>query len=162
MGRRGPPKKPTALKIAQGQRKRDLPKDELSVPHEDNPEMKFELSDRGQMLFEDVCKRLNQSGMITILDVQTITRYCDVFDKWLHYRDMVTKSPMVKVKTPMGERIEQNPALNAYMNLARELLKLEQQFGMTPSARASIGAVKKPADEKSPEEKLNSALYGDE
>ncbi len=162
MGRRGPPKKPSALKVAQGQRARDIPKNEISAPVENAPEVKFELTERGQMLFDDVCKRLNLVGMITILDVQTITRYCDNFDKWLTYRDMLTKAPMVKVKTPMGERIEPSPALMPYMNLGRELLKLEQQFGMTPSARASIGSVKKPTDEKSPEEKLNSALYGDD
>ena len=158
MGLRGPPKKPTALKKAQGQRQSDMPKGELHPPVETNPLITFELSPVAEEIFKDVTKRLQTVGLLTVLDTQTILRYCELFDQFLIYRKELNEGdPIVEVITQTGISRKPNPALKPYMELSRELLAIEKQFGMTPAARASI-SFDIPDDD--PKAKTKSKLYG--
>jgi len=164
MGARGPGKKPTALKKAQGQRIRTEFQDEVMPAIIQPEERKLKLSDQAKEIFDDVSPRLIRYGLLTEIDPQAFSRYCVLFDKWILLGEILDKQGMMLeyYDENGNKQTKPNPALTSYLSIHDRLLKLEQQFGMTPSARASIGAVKKPADEKSPEEKLNSALYGDE
>ncbi len=157
MGLRGPPKKPTALKRAQGQRERQMPEGEILPPVETNPQISFDLSPRAEEIFKDVAKRLQSVGLLTVLDKQTVLRYCELFDQFLIYREQLNNgNPMEIETTQMGPKLKPNPALKPYLELARELLVLEKQFGMTPAARASLAHVM-PNDD--PKAKTKSKLY---
>ena len=159
MGRRGPAKKPTALKISQGQRKRDLPKSEIAPPEEESPQPKFELSPVGQKVFDEVSAKLHALGLLKNLDFQTFSRYCDLFDKLLIYKKEVEQEPMMMITTKSGTNYVPNPAMKTYLAISEKLLRIEKEFGMTPASRASIGAGALPAGE-SEKDKLKKKLYG--
>ena len=143
MGRRGPPKKPTALKIAQGcpGGRRKLPKNELQVDTVENVEPAFVLSENTSLYFEKITKQLQVLNILGEIDIGAISRYCDLFTKWLQLRDIISKGLIIKVETAEGTKAEANPALTPYMKISAELLKYEKEFGMTPSARANLSLI---------------------
>ncbi len=160
MGRRGPPKKPTKLKEAQKQRKRDMPKGEIFPQLARDARPKFELSARGNEIFVEVSKILGPLKLHTEADTYLLVRYCDIFDQWLRYRDELIKGPAIaEYVTQNGFSQKPNPALKPYLELHREMLSIEKQFGMTPAARASIIFQDKGKKGKG---SLQEELYGDD
>lgn len=162
MGRRGPPKKPTKLKQAQGQRKRDMPKEEVFPPDvTGTPEIYFELSAIGNRVFAELDKKLRTLGLHTEIDTFMLVRYCDLFDQWLSYRDELRKGPPIKeYLTESGFSEKPHPALRPYLSIQKEMMAIERQFGMSPAARASlVVGGKTPGQSK--EDKVKGQLYGD-
>ena len=163
MGKRGPSKKPSALKRIQNQRKNEITNDAVKPPIEESPQPGVDLSPLANQVFFEVSKKLQALGLLTQIDTQAFARYCDLFGKWLIYKKEVDDAPMVETwgtdengrAIPTGWK--PNPALTSYLSITDKLLKLEREFGMTPSARASI-----PAKTEKKEKTINDLLYGDE
>lgn len=160
MGERGPAKKPTALKAVQNQRIRSIKaRGEVAPEPVETLTPALKISDRSQKIFDEISAKLSRLGLLTEIDAQAFVRYCDLFDKWLRYRELLdTRGDMITYYDENGnEQSKVNPALAPYINLHDKLLKLEREFGMTPSARASI-----PAKTEKKEKTINDVLYGDE
>lgn len=160
MGKRGPAKKPTAIKMAQGipGGKHKLPVGEPMPEKAEHIEPPTRLSERGREVFDTLVPILQNADLLTVVDTPTIHRYCDTFEKWLIYGEEVQSLPMIF--DPISKTNKPNPAIKAYVQLGAELLKMEKEFGMTPAARASMGTVggKKVETEK---DKAKKMLYGE-
>lgn len=173
MGRRGPPKTPTVLKILNG-----IPggKHKLT-PNEPEPEVtknakpSFKLKPRAQEIWDRLVPNLEELSLLTKVDLNALSRYCEAFSRWLEAKEFLekkgetytlynelTEEEIAEGKTQADRTIKyivQFPQVNIYSSLLKDLLKYEQQFGLTPASRASISVPK-----KSPGETLRSKLYG--
>lgn len=170
MGHRGPPKKPTELRILHGTAtpsttNKNEPRPEL-VEDCTAPE---DLSPRAKIVWDSVAQRLQKLNLLTEIDVRALSRYCDLYVKWedaKHYIDEhglcvhiyyeQTPEEIARGEKPRLRYMQQFPQVAIYQQLAKELTRIEQNFGMTPSARASMNISKKNSDKGS----VKTKLYG--
>lgn len=144
MGKRGPAKKPTALRLLEGN-----PGHLPINPREPMPPRSGIVKPAwlGQVASEhwdehfDVLDRI---GVFTRVDSATFARYCDLWEKWKAARDFITdKGTCYPIKNFEGEVIglQRYPQMNDYNQLSQQITRLEQEFGMTPSSRTGIQTV---------------------
>jgi P27 family predicted phage terminase small subunit len=141
MGTRGPKPLPTALRILNGNAAhRPLPKNEPKPEKLKNTKPPFELTERGKKIWKTISKRLEVCGLLTNIDLNALMRYCDIFDKWLLAKEMYdTKGSYYEVfNGGKSCGYAKAPWAVEYRGFLRELLRLEGEFGMTPSARTRI------------------------
>jgi len=154
MGRRGPPKKPTELKILQGAPggRSKLPKGEVKPVVIKDTDPPADLSVAAKNIWTDMVPRLQRLNLFTELDVHTFRRYCELYARWIAAANRIQQSGQthvpifherseaeIRVNAPMRLRyLQELPESVEFRQLPKELLRLEQQFGMTPAARASI------------------------
>lgn len=155
MGRGGPPKKPTSLKLLQGlpggahKLNRDEPKPRKASPIE--LRCPPELSEEGKKVWKKYAPRLYRLGLLTELDLQSFRRYCDLQGAYTEARrDIAANGSYIDVfATPTKDEAKRgdplrlarrvlSPAAAALPGIRTELLRLEREFGMTPASRAGI------------------------
>jgi len=119
MGRRGPPRTPTAVLAQRGswlaKTRPNEPRPAVESP--DRPDW---LNDEAAAVWDQVVPFLLEIGVLSRVDSNALARYC--------------------VGVVRFQRLFNHPnaQVTAVSKLAAQLLRLEKQFGMTPSARQSI------------------------
>lgn len=168
MGLRGPPKKPTELKILHGTAvgsNKSEPRPDLVDDYAAPPD----LSERAKAIWDSVAERLYRLHLLTEIDVRALSRYCDLYVKWEDAKAFLDKNGLffamyydqtpdeiARGAKPRLRYMQQFPQVAIYQQLAKELTRLENNFGMTPSARASMNISKKNNDKGS----VKTKLYG--
>lgn len=156
MGRRGPPPKPTALKLAAGNPGRR----KLNVQDEPKPEPGAGappdwLGDDARAIWFQLAPPMTRSGLATTVDERTLGRYCVLLALWIRASKACQKaqSQAYPTKNRKGQITghRELPAFAELRRLGPQLLQLEREFGLTPAARTRIrlerdAAVAKGAD----------------
>lgn len=171
MGLRGPPKKPTELKVVQGNpgRVKNLGVNEPKPKKVQGARPPKWMSPAARRVWREMAPRLELLGLLTVLDVNMLARYCDVFVKWALERDFLdkhgstyqvfyepTEEDLALGVEPRLKYTAQYPAANLYHQFGKELTRLETQFGMSPASRASVKVIM-PEDKK---KEIKGKLYG--
>ena len=141
MGRRGPPKKPTALvKLAGNPGHRPLPKNEPEPPPAASLEPPAWVDGKAREIWNEAIVPLVASKLARSVDVLVLARYCVLFAEWLRARDAIKVSAVYPIKDAEGNvvRIAERPESANLRKLNRELLIIEREFGQTPAARTRI------------------------
>lgn len=142
MGKRGPPPKPTAMKILEGiPGHRPLPEGEVLPPLADAEDPPEWLKGQGLAIWHQLAKTLTNLGLLTKNDTMAFARYCDLLAKWIVAKEWIDNHGMTfPVLNKKGQIVEikKFPQVGEYRMIAAELLRYENQFGMTPSARSRI------------------------
>ena len=89
MGKRGPLKKPTKLKLLQG-----VPGGEHKLnENEAAPKLLDDtipspswLCDRGKAIWKEVAEKLSKNGLLSEIDTNMLARYCDLAVRWFDAR----------------------------------------------------------------------------
>ena len=78
--------------------------------------------------------------MLTETDGRALERYCRLWTRWLRAQEIIEREgETYEVKGRDGQvRHRLRPEARTVMSLHDSLLKIEQQFGMTPAARAGL------------------------
>lgn len=147
MGRRGPPPEPTVLKLAKGNPGgRPLNPSEV-IPPAGEPEMPSHLEERAADVWKQVVPRLAKLGLARTIDGEALGRYCSLVVMW---RDLVVfldkhgrsypirAEPKGKEKQGRVIRFAPFPEVGMLMRTSRELIAIEDRFGLSPSARSRI------------------------
>jgi P27 family predicted phage terminase small subunit len=140
MGRRGPPKKPTALvKLAGNPGHRPLPKNEPDPPPASLTPPAW-VQGEAKKIWDEAIVPLVASKLARSVDVLVLARYCVLFAEWLRARDAIQVSAVYPIKDADGNvvRIAERPESSNLRKLNRELLIIEREFGQTPAARTRI------------------------
>ena len=142
MGRRGPPPKPTALRIAEGNpAKRPLNTRE-PTPEQKRPSCPSWLDDDGKACWREIVPQLEKMGLLTRIDRQALMNYCDTFARWKRAVDFIRKhGEVIPIKTEDGKAIkylQQVPQVAIAKNLLAVLRGYQQDFGLTPAARSRL------------------------
>lgn len=99
-------------------------------------------------------------GVLAVVDENALARYCRLHTRWRQAEKQVEQDGQtIMVVSREGKKLAKNPAASLAAELAAHLLRLEQSFGLTPSARASLAgnAGKKPDADTSGHDYYGSA-----
>lgn len=139
MGKRGPKRTPTALLKLHGSplaksRERTEPK-----PSPGRPLMPRWLDRTAAAKWKRLVPDLDAAGLLDRIDQGALARYCVTWSLWRKAVKQAEGSVTVETTNSRGyTHVHINAALKAAKSLAEDLTKLEDRFGLTPSARASL------------------------
>ncbi len=146
MGERGPA--PTPTRILQmrgswrGKLRRNEPKPERKSPH-----CPAWLRKEAKRAWKEITPQLEAMGVLGRCDRSALARYCQTLAKWREAEEFLMEHGSVyPVKSADGSIVEirEYPQVGRAIRLAEQLLRLEKQFGLTPSARAGMGLSNNP------------------
>lgn len=177
MGRRGPPRKPTELKIVQGVPggEHKLNKHEPKPKKTQNAKPPRWLGKEGKKIWKIVVPKLESLKIMSEIDINALGRYCDMLPRWIEARNWLDEhgqyfpvyyplSPKqvdAELEGKTVKKIVKNmklwPQVKLYRELSTELSRLEAQFGMTPASRSAISTLVTPGDNPND---FRERLYG--
>ena len=136
-GRRGPAPRPTALKILEGNPgKRALNKQEPK-PGKADLRLPAGLGHHGRTFWREIAPALDTLGVLTAVDVPALEAAARTYERW-----RVAESKLKDVKSLAQTGKSGFSAPSAYVQIAsqaqRDLLRLLQEFGLTPASRTRI------------------------
>jgi P27 family predicted phage terminase small subunit len=127
---------PTNLKVIRGNPgQRPLNSSEPQAPPADltPPEV---LDEVGLEVWNEMAPLLSRMGVFTQADRRLLTRYCLLQEQFAHVVKHVRENGMTQLTQTGYSQLTAEGAL--FKGLPAELLRIEQQFGMTPAARSTL------------------------
>ena len=131
---------PTQLKIVRGtDEKRHI------NPDEPTPEMSdlappAELSPAALKEWERVRSLLVDAGVVSVLDTTALIAYCETYATWADAMSRLRRTGMI-LKNEKGV-LYRNPLIRVANDAQDRMVKLLAEFGMTPSSRTRVSAIK--------------------
>lgn len=157
MGRRGPAKKPEALKKRDGTFREDRAGGVAGVPGV--PQTPSWLSDNEKTLFNEVVALLNKTpSLLSQQDGNAIARYCVDWTTYQLAREQVAAEGITT--TSEKGSVYQHPAVGIQNKAHERLARFEARFGMTPSDRASLSLPSEPGEDNPFEEFMRMRSRG--
>lgn len=141
MGRRGPPPKPTALKLLAGSHRAKLNKSEPK-PEIGEPERPCYLSMRAIEYWDNLIAYLVPLGLVTKVDGDSLAMYCQALARLTDCEEIINREGMTYTQyAPDGEikMIRNRPEVNTAKELYTIVTRLGREFGLSPSSRAHLG-----------------------
>jgi P27 family predicted phage terminase small subunit len=143
----GPPPTPLHLRLLRGNPgKRPLRPEPEPAREPECPDAPSYLTGYAIDEWYSVGPELHRLGLLTVLDVSSFAGYCEAHHRWRLAREalqrMADRDPITHgllVKTAIGDA-RRNPLVRAVEAAADEMLAWASEFGLTPVARARIGA----------------------
>ena len=158
MGKRGPQKTPTKIKIARGTNRTDY-SNEPQPPRTQAVKIPKHLGKVAAAKWRQLLPLLDGIRLMTDADIEALARYCDTYEWWLATRaKLKAEGDTYPILNDGGEvkYIAQRPEVSIAHKLSTQLRQLEQDFGLNPSARASL----KVEPEKPHDEEATDILFG--
>jgi P27 family predicted phage terminase small subunit len=147
MGRRGPKPTPTKILAARGSWRAKINRHE-PIPDDISPEPPDHLSDAAKQVWFHIIPKLLRLRIVGDIDADALARYCDALVKWRRAAVFLEGHPELVYpirgpgtpENPNGRLLglAPYPQNGLYEKYARILDRLEQSFGLTPSARTRI------------------------
>ena len=155
MGKRGPKPLPAAeLKRRGSWLAKPRAESEMPAPL-GQPPMPRWIDRKAQTLYRTLTRELDRSGVLSTIDQGALGRYCELFSLWrdaaldVRQRGQIFEVPVIdRTGEIVGYNRVPNPSVKQLQNYSAELLRLENNFGLTPSARVGLALHKpeKPAN----------------
>ena len=145
MGKRGPKRKPTAILKLHGSRAVEQRKGE-PIPPSGRPRCPSFVDDYAKQAWKQLIPQLEEMGVLAKIDRTALVRYCQTWSRWRNCAEFINQNGETY---PLRDNdgnvkcLQQWPQVGIYNKLADSLLRLEVQFGLTPSARAGLTVQKK-------------------
>lgn len=153
MGTRGPQRKPDYLRVLEGNAGKVPLGRGLSVPPQREIEEPQHFDEEQLAVWKDVTRTLSLVNGLVAVDRFTLERYCSLLclyrkaEKWMKESSKGLVAYSITVKDPddpsgKKEKLKNArplPQLKIMLEISNHLLRIEQQFGFTPAARASWG-----------------------
>jgi P27 family predicted phage terminase small subunit len=92
-------------------------------------------------------KQLAAMGVLSQADRQTLERYCMLYARWREVETFLKKEGHTYAKTDKAGLVTgfgMHPEVRIAHALVDQLLRLEAQFGLTPSSRTRLVASREP------------------
>lgn len=156
MGKRGRQPLPSAeLKRRGSWRATGRAESEMPAPL-GQPPMPRWIDRKAQTLYKTLSRELDRSGVLSTIDQGALGRYCELFSLWrdaaldVRQRGQIFEVPIIdRAGEIVGYNRIPNPSVKQLQNYSAELLRLENNFGLTPSARVGM-AIHKPEKPANP------------
>lgn len=153
LGRRGPPPTPTNLLRLRGNPLATKRRDSTEPkPDPTRPRCPTWLDEEAKLAWKHVVPQLERMGVLTRIDGNALTRYCQLWARWKKAELFVQKhGDVYPLKDESGRTncLMPFPQVAIANKLAAQLTRLEQEFGMTPSARTRISVPVAPVSHNS-------------
>jgi P27 family predicted phage terminase small subunit len=146
MAKKGPRPTPTAELAARGSHRAKEPRrrNEITIPPLlDVPVAPEWLTDAAQGHFERLAPMLHATGLLSLADVDVLSMLAERLAQYTDLRDQCAEEkPTIYNEQGVGRK---NPTYSLRDEAGRDLLKLYQELGMSPTARVGLTAEKKTA-----------------
>lgn len=147
MATRGPPPKPTALKLIAGNPgNKALPKGEPK-PKVEMPSMPKHLSAEARAEWERLGPVLVRLRLLTRLDRAAFAAYCQAWARHVQAEEEIAKSSLLVVTSNGYPTV--GPWHTISKQAVEQMAKFLGEFGLTPAARTRINAPHPPGEEQS-------------
>lgn len=148
----GRPPVPTSLKVLRGNPgQRAINADEPKPPPADiSPPAR--LGGAALDKWNEIAPLLSGMGVFTQADRSVIERYCLLHEQWLHVVKHVQENGMTQLTQTGYSQLTAEGSL--FKTLPAELMRIEQQFGMTAAARSTM----KVSNAAAPEDPLEAYI----
>lgn len=141
MGRRGPPPKPTALKLLAGNPgKKPLNRREPK-PRAGTPHCPAWLSPAARKVWHRLARELRAMRVLTLVDADAFAAYCHTYARWREAEEFLDQRGLVyPLRDDKGQVkcMQQWPQVAIARNLLLVLRAYQQEFGLTPASRSRI------------------------
>jgi P27 family predicted phage terminase small subunit len=144
MGLRGPPPKPTAVRILEGNPGRlPINRNEPKPSKLTNIEPPADLPEEGKRVFSALSRELINCGLMTAVDVEAFNRYIRLLLEYRKADSEIGGKFVFPVKDAKGQfsYFVPNPWVAVRDRALDRLLRLEREFGMTPASRVRMVAL---------------------
>jgi P27 family predicted phage terminase small subunit len=142
MGKRGPAKQPTILRYIRGNPSKEGFDGREPVPPPADETPPESLDGIALQKWQETVPKLKAMGVFTEADRGTWERYCIEYEMWRMAREKVRKFGDVMTFKPKAEGevpyMQVSPFASQMMRYAASLLRIEMQFGLTPSSRSQV------------------------
>lgn len=158
MGKRGPPKIPTALSLVRGNPSRRPPPKNEPKPTVTQPDPPDYLPDEARKEWLRVCPLLADVGLMTEIDVAVLAAYCGAHADLIAAMDKQRGRSTV-LRTHNGNWI-QSPFVSMIRQARQDMVRFGAELGMSPSARAGMSIEVAPtAGKQSPEQDKTARFF---
>ena len=140
MGRRGPVATPTEILKRRGSRE-VAKRDREPKPEPGAPRCPSWLDKESKTAWKNIVSQLVALGVVTKIDGNALARYCRMFVRWKQCDAFIKKygeSYATGYRDGKPTSFQQFPEVGILNQLEAKLIKIEQEFGLTPAARARI------------------------
>lgn len=135
MGRRGPPPKPTALRILEGNpSKRPLNPNEPKPPV-GIPDCPGHLDQFAKAEWKRIAPILDRLGLLTIVDGAALAAYCQTYSRWAKAEREIKKHGIV-METENGT--VRRPEVSIAREALHQMRAFAMEFGLTPASRSRV------------------------
>jgi len=159
MGKRGPKPTPTPVLKVRGSWRADTREGEPQ-PESGRAICPVWLNDEAKKVWKTIAPVLHPLGLLTKADIRAMGRYCTMTVRWLQAEQFLAKHgdtyPVRKMVDGKLELLGMKPF--PQVKIAKELndalLRIEDRFGMTASARASLRTPQPDTEAANPNERF--------
>jgi P27 family predicted phage terminase small subunit len=145
VGRRGPPKRPTALRVLEGNpAHRPLPVNEPR-PRPLAPACPAWLSLEAKREWKKVAPELHRMGVLTVVDGSVLAGYCEALAAFQRAVEELRAKGSTTFNTPSGYK-QQRPEVGMRNSAMMLVLRFAQELGLTPAARARLEGIDRGGD----------------
>lgn len=146
MGLRGPAKKPTNLRVLEGNRGHQKLHKNEPKPTPVAPDMPDYLEPAARQVWQELAPELERLGLLTVVDGAAFADYCTCLVRLRQCeKDIAERGVLVPGKRGRGQMVK-NPSLQAAREYRAALQRWSDKFGLTPSARASLSVPSKESE----------------
>ena len=141
MGRRGPPPKPTALKVLNGNAGKHRLDNREPQPVVGTPHCPEWMSEEARRIGKRLVPQLRAMRVLTLVDADALAIYCHTYARWRDAEDFISKHGSVyPIRDDQGrvKCMQQFPQVSIARNLLLALRAFQSDFGLSPAARARI------------------------
>jgi P27 family predicted phage terminase small subunit len=149
MGKRGPRRTPTAVKVARGTHRKDRDGDPSLEPQPEKigaPAAPTGLGKIGRAKWKQLAPRLSKLGLLTEQDLEALSLLCEAYDEKESCEKTLKKEGDYYL-TASG-LIRVHPAVTRLQRCIDRIRNLMASFGMTPSDRSSMKVQTAPSAKK--------------
>lgn len=148
MGRRGPPPTPTSILKLRGSWRGKARKGEPRAP-DGRPPCPTWLRPEAKAAWKRLVPILERMNVLTLADGLTLARYCEMWAQWQDLAVWAQEGDLY-CHTESGMAI--HPKATLLLRYGEALTRLEDRFGLSPSARARLAIAKEEDDKVDPVE----------
>ena len=141
MGRRGPPPKPTHLKLIAGNPGKKPLNTREPKPPTGVPRCPPWISPEGRQAWNRVADRLKKMRLLTLADGEPLITYAATYARWRECEEFIEKHGLTYPTRDGKGKItsfQQFPQVAISRNCLLILTRLQQEFGLTPASRSRI------------------------
>ncbi len=139
MGKRGPAKMPTQLKVLRGEKREERLNRSAPKPGGGKPVMPTGMSTESQKVWRRQTKAMAATGVLTAVDADCLRAYCEAVVRYTSAAQTLEASgPLVK-GARSGELVK-NPLHQVARDNAMLMRLFARDLGFLPSARESLHA----------------------
>ena len=133
-------KTPAEIRLVQGNpREKPIPEPPKSDPAPAGTQPPYELTDRAREVWDRVTEQTDKIGLLTILDLDALAKYCELEAKWWKLQDRIEQDGMWIERRSQYDTWEVTaPWVKDQHAVFADILKLCKEFGFTPVARMNI------------------------